>query len=31
VSGDRDLLVLAGRTKFLIESPEEYRRRVGWN
>lgn len=24
VSGDRDLLVLAGRTKFLIESPEEY-------
>ena len=31
VSGDRDLLVLAGRTKFLIETPEEYRRRVGWN
>jgi putative PIN family toxin of toxin-antitoxin system len=31
VSGDRDLRVLAGRTKFLIESPEEYRRRVGWN
>jgi uncharacterized protein len=31
VSGDLDLLVLAGRTKFLIESPEEYRRRVGWN
>jgi putative PIN family toxin of toxin-antitoxin system len=28
VSGDRDLLVLAGRTKFLIETPEEYRRRV---
>jgi uncharacterized protein len=31
VSGDRDLLVLAGKTKFLIEAPEEYRRRVGWN
>jgi uncharacterized protein len=28
VSGDRDLLVLAGRTKFLIETPEEYRRRA---
>jgi putative PIN family toxin of toxin-antitoxin system len=28
VSGDRDLLVLAGRTKFLLESPEAYRRRV---
>lgn len=28
VSGDRDLLVLAERTKFLIETPEEYRRRV---
>lgn len=28
VSGDRDLLVLAGRTKFLIETPEEYRDRV---
>jgi uncharacterized protein len=28
VSGDRDLLVLAGRTKFLIETPEEYRRRM---
>jgi uncharacterized protein len=28
VSGDRDLLVLARRTKFLIETPEEYRRRV---
>ena len=26
VSGDRDLLILAGRTKFLIETPEEYRR-----
>jgi putative PIN family toxin of toxin-antitoxin system len=28
VSGDRDLLALAGRTKFLIETPEEYRHRV---
>jgi putative PIN family toxin of toxin-antitoxin system len=28
VSGDRDLLILAGQTKFLIESPEAYRRRV---
>jgi uncharacterized protein len=28
VSGDRDLLVLAGRTKFLIETPEGYRLRV---
>jgi hypothetical protein len=28
VSGDRDLLVLAGRTKFLIETRKEYRRRV---
>jgi putative PIN family toxin of toxin-antitoxin system len=28
VSGDRDLLVLAGQTKFLIESPDAYRRRV---
>jgi putative PIN family toxin of toxin-antitoxin system len=28
VSGDRDLLALAGRTKFLIETPEEYRRSV---
>ena len=28
VSGDRDLLVLAGRTKFLIETPEAYRGRV---
>jgi uncharacterized protein len=28
VSGDRDLLVLARRTKFLIETPEDYRRRV---
>jgi len=29
VSGDRDLLVLAGQTRFPIESPEEYRRRAG--
>lgn len=28
VSGDRDLLVLSGRAKFLIESPEVYRSRV---
>ncbi len=28
VSGDRDLLVLSGRTRFLIESPEAYRLRV---
>ena len=28
VSGDRDLLVLAGQTKFRIETPEEYRRRI---
>jgi len=28
VSGDRDLLALAGQTKFLIETPEEYRRRA---
>lgn len=28
VSGDRDLLVLAGQTRFPIESPEAYRRRV---
>ena len=28
VSGDRDLLAVTGRTKFLIETPEEYRRRV---
>lgn len=28
VSGDRDLLALAGKTDFLIESPDEYRRRV---
>lgn len=31
VTGDRDLLVLAGKTKFLIETPEAYRRRMGWN
>lgn len=30
VTGDRDLLVLAGQTRFLIETPEEYRRRSGW-
>jgi putative PIN family toxin of toxin-antitoxin system len=29
VSGDRDLLVLAGQTKFSIERPDEYRRRAG--
>jgi hypothetical protein len=29
VSGDRDLLVLAGQAKFPIESPDEYRRRAG--
>jgi putative PIN family toxin of toxin-antitoxin system len=29
VSGDRDLLVLAGQAKFLIETAEEYRRRTG--
>ncbi len=28
VSGDQDVLELAGQTKFLIESPEAYRRRV---
>jgi putative PIN family toxin of toxin-antitoxin system len=28
VSGDQDLLVLAGQTAFLIESPEAYRLRV---
>jgi len=28
VSGDRDLLALAGKTDFLIENPEAYRRRV---
>lgn len=28
VSGDRDLLALAGQTRFLIETPEAYRRRI---
>jgi putative PIN family toxin of toxin-antitoxin system len=28
VSGDRDLLALAGKTRFLIETPEAYRVRV---
>jgi uncharacterized protein len=28
VTGDEDLLVLAGETAFVIETPEEYRRRV---
>jgi uncharacterized protein len=28
VSGDQDLLMLLGRTTFLIEAPEAYRRRV---
>jgi putative PIN family toxin of toxin-antitoxin system len=28
VTGDRDLLVLVGKTAFLIETPENYRRRV---
>jgi putative PIN family toxin of toxin-antitoxin system len=28
VTGDADLLVQAGQTAFLIESPEDYRRRV---
>lgn len=28
ISGDRDLLMLAGRTTFVIENPEAYRRRV---
>lgn len=28
VSGDQDLLALAGQTVFLIESPEAYRRRI---
>jgi uncharacterized protein len=27
-SGDQDVLMLAGQTTFLIESPEEYRRRI---
>jgi uncharacterized protein len=28
VSGDQDLLALAGQTAFLIETPEAYRRRI---
>lgn len=28
VSGDQDLLVLAGQTRFLIETPEAYRQRT---
>jgi putative PIN family toxin of toxin-antitoxin system len=28
VSGDEDLLALAGQTEFVVESPEDYRRRV---
>jgi putative PIN family toxin of toxin-antitoxin system len=28
VTGDEDLLALAGQTTFLIETPEEYRRRI---
>jgi putative PIN family toxin of toxin-antitoxin system len=28
ISGDEDLLVLAGQTTFVIETPEAYRRRV---
>ena len=28
ISGDEDLLVLAGQTTFLIETPEAYRRRM---
>jgi putative PIN family toxin of toxin-antitoxin system len=28
ISGDRDLLALAGRTRFLIETPEAYRVRI---
>jgi putative PIN family toxin of toxin-antitoxin system len=28
VSGDQDLLVLAGKTRLLIETPETYRRRI---
>jgi len=29
VSGDNDLLALAGQTTFLIETPEAYRLRIG--
>jgi predicted nucleic acid-binding protein len=28
VTGDKDLLALAGQTAFVIETPEDYRRRV---
>jgi uncharacterized protein len=28
ISGDQDLLALAGQTEFLIETPEAYRRRI---
>lgn len=28
VSGDKDLLALTGKTRFVIETPEEYRRRA---
>lgn len=28
VTGDEDLLALAGQTEFVIETPEEYRRRI---
>jgi putative PIN family toxin of toxin-antitoxin system len=28
VTGDGDLLALAGQTSFVIETPEEYRRRI---
>lgn len=28
ISGDHDLLMLAGQTTFLIEAPEDYRRRI---
>jgi len=28
VTGDKDLLALAGQTAFVIETPEEYRRRI---
>jgi predicted nucleic acid-binding protein len=28
VTGDQDLLALAGQTAFLIEAPEDYRRRI---
>ncbi len=29
VSGDKDLLALKGKTRFVVETPEEYRQRVG--